>query len=95
MADVIQQGVVYGLPDVPHWPLHVAGGDDLVSPWRVLVGSQYSDLSPGHFLLVDVHSLFTRAHKEEKVRDQITSTLTQGGPENLEIVSEGLMRIGT
>lgn len=57
VADVVQNVVVYGLPDVPDRPLHVSGRDDLVGPGRVLVCGEDADFPPGHLLFVDVHRL--------------------------------------
>lgn len=57
MADIIQHGVVDGLPDVPDGPLHIARRYDLMGPCRVLVGGQDTDLPPGHLFFVDVHRL--------------------------------------
>lgn len=57
VADIIQEVVVNGLPDVPDRPLHVCRGDDLMSPWRVFVCGEDADLPPGHLLFVDVHCL--------------------------------------
>lgn len=57
VSHIIQQRVVDGFANVTHWPLHVAGGDDLVSAGGVLVGGQDADLSTCHLLLVDVHRL--------------------------------------
>lgn len=57
VSHVIQQRVVDGLADVPHGPLHVAGGDDLVGAGGVLVRGQDANLSARHLLLVDVHRL--------------------------------------
>lgn len=57
MADIVQNIVVYRLPDVPDRPLHVSGRDDLMSPWCVFVSGEDADFPPGHLLFVDVHRL--------------------------------------
>lgn len=57
VSHIIQQRVVDGFANVTHWPLHVAGGDDLVSAGGVLVCGQDADLSTRHLLLMDVHRL--------------------------------------
>lgn len=64
MSHVVQQRVVDGLPDVAHWPLHVARGDDLVGARGVLICGQDADLSTRHLLLVDVHGLQQRETKD-------------------------------
>ncbi len=57
MTHIIQQGVIHGLPDVAHGPLHVPGGDDFVGPRCVFVGGEDPDLSSGNFFFMNVHSL--------------------------------------
>lgn len=57
VSHIIQQGVVDGLPDVAHRPLHVSWGDDLVSARSVLICGQDANFSTCYFLLVNVHSL--------------------------------------
>ncbi len=60
VTHIIQQGVIYGFPDVAHGPLHVAGGDDFVGPRCVFVGGEDPDLSSGNFFFMNVHSLSER-----------------------------------
>lgn len=57
MAHVVQQTVIDGFTDISHRPLRVGGGDDLVGPGCIFVGSEDADLSSGNFLFVDVHCL--------------------------------------
>lgn len=57
VADVIQNIVVYRLPDVPDRPLHVSGRNDLMSPRCIFVGGEDADFPPGHFFFVNVHRL--------------------------------------
>lgn len=57
VTHIIQQGVIYGLPDVAHGSLHVARGDDLVGARCVFVSGEDPNLSSGNFLFMNVHSL--------------------------------------
>lgn len=57
VTHIIQQGVIYGLPDVAHGSLHVPGGDDLVGARGVFVSGEDPNLSSGNFLFMNVHSL--------------------------------------
>lgn len=57
MANVIQDAVVDGLPDVAHWPLWIGWSYNFMSARRVFIGGQDADLPPRYLLLVNVNGL--------------------------------------
>lgn len=82
MANVIQDAVVDGLPDVAHWPLWIGWSYNFMSARRVFIGGQDADLPPRYLLLVNVNGLeeekwrTSKLRKKNKQKKQITKNST-------------------